>query len=132
MAETHNPIPPRAGSPVSDEAQAIADQEARADRLALMMAPDMIFDLRRNLHRIPEHCRDGLYLYLTEGRPVGGFLTALLKNDLRDAVNRADEKNVHALGAYVVLLTSYAPASAWGSPAAVDAWLTKGRERLQR
>jgi hypothetical protein len=71
---------------------------------------------------IPPYMHAGLVAYITSGRPVGDFLTAVLSNDLRAAVNRADHQNRHALPAYVAFLQSHAPDGCWGSAAAVTAW----------
>jgi hypothetical protein len=71
---------------------------------------------------IPAYMHPGLVAYITIGRPVGDFLTAVLSNDLRTAVNRADHQNRHALPAYVAFLQSHAPDGCWGSAAMVAAW----------
>ncbi len=75
---------------------------------------------------IPEHMHAGLYNYVVEGRPVGQFLMAVLRNDLSEACGRADPENVRALPAYVMLLTWYAPRECWGSAETVEGWLAAG------
>ena len=73
---------------------------------------------------VPDHCADGLAGYLTRDyRDIGDFLIAVLSNDLKSAVMRADDINRHALYQYVHFLYAVAPAQAWGSPEAVSAWL---------
>jgi hypothetical protein len=47
----------------------------------------------------------------------------VLDNDLREAAMRADPFAGRWLPEIVRFLNSYVPAPAWGSPAAVDAWL---------
>ena len=81
--------------------------------------------------RIPEHLRDGLFHYLTQGRPVGSFLTSLLSNDLMDACARADAESGHAIYRIAMFLRIYAPEESWGSPRKVEAWLARGRARLE-
>jgi hypothetical protein len=72
---------------------------------------------------IPPYMHDGLLDYLIRRRPPGHFLTAVLSNDLTDAVGRGDNTNLQALPQYVRFLYSSAPSNAWGSPAKVAAWL---------
>jgi len=76
----------------------------------------------RNWH-IPERMMDGLCRYIEEHCPVGDFLTAVLSNDLTEAVNLADDENMANLPAYVVYLYNIAPSQCWGSREKVSAWL---------
>lgn len=73
--------------------------------------------------RVPEHLQSGLLAYLTERRPVGRFLTAVLENNLLEAVQRADPASDAALRNIVNFLSWHAPALAWGSVDHVAAWL---------
>lgn len=73
---------------------------------------------------VPETLHDGLLAYFTERRPTGSFLRACLSNDLTQAIRRADPINQVALLRIVGFLLNHAPATAWGSPAIVEAWLT--------
>lgn len=75
---------------------------------------------------IPEHCRGGLRRYIERGTDVGDFLYAVLANDLRGAVRRADDTNMGHLADYVKFLYCYAPSQCWGSPAKVAAWMGEG------
>ena len=72
---------------------------------------------------IPEYMRDGLEMYVTEHIEPGGFMTAVLENNLKEAVGRADCENIRVIPAYVNYLYNYAPADCWGSCEKVDAWL---------
>jgi hypothetical protein len=72
---------------------------------------------------VPEHIAAGLLRYVEEGCPVGGFLTAVLCNDLREAVGRADDKSMAGLPAIVGWLYNETPAGCWGSPDKVKAWV---------
>jgi len=89
------------------------------------MSDDFRVHLRRRLIEcdVPVTLHDGLIEYLAARRPVGEFLTAVLKNDLRNAVVRADARSSLALRQIVLFLHNYAGADAWGSPAVVAAWL---------
>ena len=72
---------------------------------------------------IPDHMHAAIRTYVVDRRPVGGFLTAVLENDLKEAAKRADSRNLLALGCWVDLLYNYCPGLCWGSPAKVHAWL---------
>lgn len=72
---------------------------------------------------IPHHCRDGMRLYIEQRHPVGGFLTAILSNQVEYAKTKADDVNRHHIDAYFELLKTQAPAECWGSPEAVTKWL---------
>lgn len=63
--------------------------------------------------------------YAESHHPVGGFLTALLSNDLKEACGRADEDNLQNIAALVAYCYNNLPAAAWGSPECVAAWLTR-------
>lgn len=84
-----------------------------------------------NWSLIPAHCRDGMRQYIEHGILTGGFLEAVLENDLRRAVERADDKNVSALPGYVRFLYNYAPAPCWGNPGKVRRWIEQGGLRGQ-
>ncbi len=73
---------------------------------------------------VPLHLWDGVIEYVVARRPVGGFLTAVLENDLREAAARADEASLAGLGHLLVFLNNYVTGRCWGSPATVAAWLT--------
>lgn len=72
---------------------------------------------------VPHHMHPHLIRYVEDHHHVGGFLAALLSNDLRRAVQIADNANILALPAYVRWLWEYAPGSCWGSREAVRAWI---------
>jgi len=72
---------------------------------------------------IPEYMRASAIGYLTGTAPyAGGFLTALLENDLCGAVLRADPRNTACLDEWVRFLINHAPSNAWGSPDKVRDW----------
>lgn len=81
--------------------------------------------LRESLHEhaIPEHMHEGVINYVAHGVPPGHFLRAVLENDLKEAVARADYLNELSLAAYVKVLYNDAPGICWGSPATVTQWL---------
>jgi len=50
-------------------------------------------------------CMEHLQKWYYEGYPLGDFLTAVVRNDLVDAVFRADDVNIKALKLYAWFLT---------------------------
>ena len=73
--------------------------------------------------QLPLATQEGLARYIEARRPPGHFLTAVLSNDLTEAVNRADSDNAVALSACVQWLVWHAPSLCWGSRRKVEAWL---------
>ncbi len=62
--------------------------------------------------------------YVNDRIPPGGFLTAVLSNDLTQAVARADDTNIRLLPEYVRYCYNEIPSPCWGSPERVEAWLS--------
>jgi hypothetical protein len=71
---------------------------------------------------IPSRMMGGLRRYVDEGILPGDFLTAVLRNDLRAACQRADDENLENLPAFVCWLYNEAPGGSWGSPERVQAY----------
>jgi hypothetical protein len=76
--------------------------------------------------RLPEHMQAGARRYIEQGIPPGGFLEAVLANDLVGAFARADEVNRGAMRAWTLWLYNDIPSSAWGDPSMVDEWMEQG------
>jgi len=72
---------------------------------------------------VDEHILDIIDRYVKERVPTGGFLEAVLCNDLREAYNRADDQNFIALPWIVFYLYNEVPGDCWGSLRAVKNWL---------
>ena len=71
------------------------------------------------LNHVAECCHH-IYLWHIGALPdVGHFLAAVLKNNLFEAVNRADDTNVKALKLYVIFLHNVAPGT-WRAKAKVE------------
>lgn len=81
------------------------------------------FTLRFEGREVPAHLRVGLIRYLEEGVPTGGFLEAVLSNDLREAIGRADLQSREGLLALVGWLHMEAPAVSHGSADRYRCWL---------
>ena len=80
---------------------------------------------------IPDHMHAAITQYVLDHRRPGGFLTALLKNDLFTAVPLADSANRKALPDWVILLYNYCPADCYGNPDVVEHWLENMKFRLE-
>ena len=63
---------------------------------------------------------------------IGGFLYALLSNDLESAASRADPYNKITLVPLVFYVMNCLPAECHGSEAKVDAWLEKAKRNIER
>lgn len=74
---------------------------------------------------LPESLEPGLTRYLKHHIPPGGFLLAVLRNDLWDACSRADFENRAHLFNIVFWLENNAPREAWGSTEKVRVWLSQ-------
>ena len=72
---------------------------------------------------IPERMHGGIIRYYEAGIPPGDFLTAVIDNDLKEAVNRADATNILALKPYVVWFFNQAPYGSWGFAGATKKWV---------
>ena len=73
--------------------------------------------------RIPANTQRGLRDYVEKGYYPGGFLTAVLCNDLFRAVNSADSQNAAALVDIVAFIYNRVPADAWGNAQKLRDWV---------
>lgn len=78
---------------------------------------------------VPNHLRARLCRWKHAGVRTGDFLRAVLENDLRGAVRRADDDSAAALANIVRWLYLEAPGNCWGSPVLVAAWALAHEER---
>ena len=76
---------------------------------------------------LPHHIREGFQSYIEEHQPMGSFGMSVLRNDLCGAVSRADGINRPLLADTIRWLYNEAPSDCWGSPQAVEAWLSAGK-----
>lgn len=74
---------------------------------------------------IPDYTMEALSRYIYEHIPTGGFLEAVLSNNLSEACGRADENNQRVLPELVAFLYNKAPGNCWGSPARYAAWIKR-------
>ena len=64
--------------------------------------------------------------YIEHGQSVGGFLQAVISNNLKESFQRADDENRKNLVAFVDFLTWEAPATCWGSSEKYSDWVKSG------
>ena len=73
------------------------------------------------------HIRDdmmgAIQRYIDQGINPGHFLSAVIDNDLKEAVGRADDENLENLPAFVAYFYNEAPSSCWGSKEIRQAWV---------
>lgn len=72
---------------------------------------------------VPQHTQDALARYVEDRLEPGGFLQAVLTNDLFRAVSRADIVNQQRLPAIVRFIYNRCPMGCHGSQEAYEAWL---------
>jgi len=76
---------------------------------------------------IPDRMMGGIRRYIDEKIKPGEFLTAVICNDLAEAVGQADDENINNLPAYVSYFYNLAPAICHGSKKKMDEWLEGGK-----
>lgn len=79
-----------------------------------------------SIAKVPEHILPGLVNYAVWGRWTGGFLEAVLSNDLREALGRADVVNRAAMFEITGFLYNDMPAGCSGSPDRYKVWREGG------
>jgi len=77
---------------------------------------------------IPEHIRESVKNYIEDGCPVGDFLQAVIRNELCEAVGRADSINRNRLYDIIYFFYNFAPGACWGSPEKMQAWMEMHRK----
>src|SRR4051812_28095493 len=94
------------------------------------LSQDKIDAMQDQFSFVPEHMRAGIINYIENGLPAGGFLSAVLENDLKSACGRADHINQQHIPSIVAWFWNFAPSTCWGSREKVEAWYkVKNAER---
>ena len=76
--------------------------------------------------KLPPDTAQSLRQYIEGGYHPGGFLQAVLSNNLAESIKRADKENLASLADIVAFLSTYAPGDCWGSADRFEAWTEKG------
>ncbi len=71
---------------------------------------------------------EALLRYAYHGIPPGGFLRAVLHNDLLNAVGRADDHSLRVLRTIVMFCYLELPHQCWGSQERVTVWLARFKD----
>lgn len=72
---------------------------------------------------IPVHMVSGIKNYIEAGHPVGGFLYAVITNDLTEAFARADDINVLYMREWVMFLYNQMPFGSWRTKENYETWI---------
>lgn len=78
---------------------------------------------------IPKHTKEALELYVHSGIKPGGFLQAVLRNDLFGAYGRADALNIQNMFAIISYIYNYVPSAAHGSEEQIETWVNYVQQR---
>ncbi len=81
------------------------------------------FPPKKCIALIPPLVWEALDKYIRFHQPTGGFLRALLTNDLRETVFRADDNSFAALKPIILVLYNYAQGGCYGSQERYQAWV---------
>ena len=76
--------------------------------------------------KVPEHIQGAFDRWVSHGIHPGGFVTAVLENDLKGAFGRADAINLAHLQEIVMYCYWEIPSTCWGSPEKVATWSKQG------
>lgn len=71
---------------------------------------------------VPKATVDKLKAYAEKGHPLGGFLQAVVNNNLESACARADSYNVNVLAAIVMFVYNELPLGCHGNADAYECW----------
>jgi len=72
---------------------------------------------------VPEHTAGALARYIFDGLPPGGFLTAVLSNNLMEAFGQADNINSAHMKEITSFIYNEIPAACWGSLKKMEEWM---------
>ena len=81
---------------------------------------------------VPADTKASIDAYVKDRAPIGGFLYAVLSDDLFEACGRADENNAKCLFGIVRYIWNNAPPECHGSQAKVRAWLKVRLDALRK
>ncbi len=78
-------------------------------------------------YRIPSYMERALRAYVIHHKEPGKFLQAVIQNNLCEAVNRADEKNMFIIRGWVGIFYNFTPSLCHGSVEKYREWVKMGR-----
>lgn len=77
---------------------------------------------------VPDHTLGDLQRYVEYGQPIGGFLQAVLSNDLAESFGMADEINRESMFEIVKFCHVALPDLCWGTLEKVEDWINMAQE----
>lgn len=77
---------------------------------------------------VPSHIIEGIVGYILDGLPPGGFVRAVLENDLMEAFGRADIENGANMRQIVSFLYNHAPTDCYGNSDKVTRWILEAEK----
>lgn len=95
------------------------------------MSTSQIVSIFKNINYdlLPEHIRNGARLYIERGISPGGFLQAVICNDLKESIARADGINIYRMFDIVSFFYNEAPSGCWGSREKMETWIAHYRNK---
>lgn len=81
--------------------------------------------------RLPDYMQGSAREYVEDGYVSGGFLRAVLENDLTKSFGYADSENKKRIEDWALWLFNDAPSACWGSKDKVDAWIKECEKRRE-
>ena len=83
-------------------------------------------DMKSEYDNIPDAILLAINNHVLRGQNCGHFVTAVLSNDLIEAVNRADDECQKCLRSIVRYLYNRCPGGCWGSKKKMEEWRKNG------
>jgi hypothetical protein len=77
---------------------------------------------------VPDYMCGALVRYVFHGINPGDFLTAIICNDLFEALSCADETNINKLRAYGIFFYNHVPSACFGSAEKMEQWIISRRK----
>lgn len=84
------------------------------------------FTRKAALSGVPESCARALLRYVLHGVEMGGFMMAIVSNDLFGAFGRADVHNKLHIDSITKFIYNHCPCGCHGSKEKVQKWLDMG------
>jgi len=78
------------------------------------------------MERVRPEISAAISRYVHTGCDVGGFLTAVIDNNLREALGRADDYNLETIHEIVKIFYNYCPSNCWGTRERREEWQRTG------
>ena len=75
---------------------------------------------------LPDYMWASTRRYVAQGIPPGHFLSAVISNNLSEAVAHGDDINSRCLPQWVKFFYNNPPGQCWGSPERFDNWIKAG------